>query len=68
MKRIFTKLINDEKGYGTIELLILVAAIGVLATALMGSLKETLTGSGGSVDAVGNGIKDIVGEWVEAGD
>lgn len=68
MKKFLKNLIKDEKGYGTIELLILVAAIGILATALMSSLKDTLTGEGGSVESVGTGIEEIISNWAPEGE
>lgn len=57
------KLVKDEKGYGTVELLILVAALGVLATGLMVALQDTLTGENGVVEGLNEKVKSIMGEW-----
>lgn len=67
MKKLLQKLIKDENGYGTVELLILVAAIGVLAAALMRSLETVMVGGEdgeeGAVKAVGDQLKKMIEEW-----
>lgn len=67
MKKLLQKLIKDENGYGTVELLILVAAIGVLATALMRGLETAMVGGedgeGGAVKTVGDQLDTMIGGW-----
>ena len=67
MKKLLQKLIKDENGYGTVELLILVAAIGVLATALMRGLETAMVGGedgeGGAVKTVGDQLDKMIGGW-----
>lgn len=66
LNKIVKKLLEEEKGYGTVELLIIVAALGVLATGLMSALNISLTGSdghGGSAATVGDKISDIIDTW-----
>lgn len=67
MKKLLVNLVKGEKGYGTVELLILVAAIGVLATSLMLGLKANLVDgtdeNPSAVTTVGGKIGDMVDSW-----
>ena len=57
-------MLKSEEGYGTVELLLIVAGIGLLATALFNTLKENLvTKKDSTTDQVTNGINDLVDEW-----
>jgi len=58
--RFLEKLWADEAGYGTIELLVIVAAVGVLATTLMSTLKGRMQTSATNV---GNQVDTIVNSW-----
>lgn len=60
MLRHVKKLWADEAGYGTIELLVIVAAVGVLATTLMTTLKGRMQTSATNV---GNQVDTIVNSW-----
>lgn len=60
MRNILRGLFADESGYGTIELLVIVAAVGVLATTLMTTLKGRMQTSAGNVS---NQIDTIVNSW-----
>ena len=64
MKKFLKNIYKSEKGYGTVELLLIVAGIGLLATALFNTLKENLvTKDDSTTDQVTNGINDLVDEW-----
>lgn len=64
MKSFLKKIYKSEEGYGTVELLLIVAGIGLLATALFNTLKENLvTKKDSTTDQVTNGINDLVDEW-----
>lgn len=57
------RLFSDCRGYGTVELLILVAALGVLATALMTALNGRVSSSS---NTVGSQIDTLLDNWTTA--
>lgn len=61
MKKIREMLLN-EKGYGTVELLILVAALGVLAVGVTLGITDKLTddSEGGAVGEINKTITDLL--------
>ena len=64
MKSFLKKIYKSEEGYGTVELLLIVAGIGLLATALFNTLKENLvTNKDSTTVQVTNGINDLVKGW-----
>ena len=64
MKSFLKKIYKSEEGYGTVELLLIVAGIGLLATALFNTLKENLvTNKDSTTVQVTNGISDLVKGW-----
>ena len=70
MFKYFKSLMSNEEGYGTVELLLIVAGIGLLATALFTSLTNSLVGDGGNDDTsttgkVVTGVNTLVERWFE---
>ena len=66
MKSFLKKIYKSEKGYGTVELLLIVAGIGLLATALFNTLKENLvTKKDSTTDQVTKGIDTLVNGWLD---
>lgn len=67
MKKNWVKeLLFDESGYSTVEILIIIAAIGGLVTAVMSGLKTSLVGNddkGGATQDVGDQIESMISEW-----
>lgn len=68
MREKFKKLFKDQQGYGTVELLIIIAALGVVASKLMKGFETTMVGKEGSTDptivgTVGEKIKNMVNSW-----
>lgn len=67
MKKIMCKVkdfFKDAKGYGTVELIIIIAALGLIATGMMGSLQATLVEDDNSaVKSVGSNIQEMVSDW-----
>lgn len=58
--RMLKKLIKEEDGYGTVELLVLIAALGTLATVFMTTMRGRIETSGGNV---ANQVDSIVNDW-----
>lgn len=71
MFKYFKSLMSNEEGYGTVELLLIVAGIGLLATALFTSLTNSLVGNveDGGVDKdsttgkVVDGVNTLIDGW-----
>ena len=58
-------MLKNQEGYGTIELLVLVAALGLLAVGITGSLNTKLTSAsdpGSAVNKVNTAITDILNQ------
>lgn len=72
MFKYFKSLMSNEEGYGTVELLLIVAGIGLLATALFTSLTDSLVGQDGNYDEnsttgkVVNGVDTLIEGWFKA--
>jgi competence protein ComGC len=59
------KLLKNQEGYGTVELLILVAALGLLAVGITGSLRTKLTDAndaGSAVNKVNSTITNLLNQ------
>ncbi|QNB45397.1 hypothetical protein BR63_03150 [Thermanaerosceptrum fracticalcis] len=59
------KLLKNQEGYGTVELLILVAALGLLAVGITSSLRTKLTDTndaGSAVNKVNSSITSILNQ------
>ncbi|MGQ9826174.1 MAG: Flp family type IVb pilin [Desulfotomaculales bacterium] len=54
------KILRDEKGYEMAELLVIVAVLGVLATAVLGTMKGGLNTA---ANQVGSKVNDIINSW-----
>ncbi len=73
MFKYFKSLMSNEEGYGTVELLLIVAGIGLLATALFTSLTNKLVGENGDYDEnsttgkVVNGVDTLIEGWFKDG-
>lgn len=70
MFKYFKSLMSNEEGYGTVELLLIVAGIGLLATGLFKSLTNSLVGDGGddntsTTGQVVNGVNTLIEGWFE---
>ena len=71
MFKYFKSLMSNEEGYGTVELLLIVAGIGLLATGLFTSLTDSLVGEDGGNDPdsttgkVVNGVNTLIERWFE---
>lgn len=69
MFKYFKSLMSNEEGYGTVELLLIVAGIGLLATGLFTSLTNNLVGQDGNYDEnsttgkVVNGVDTLIDGW-----
>jgi len=57
------RLLGDQSGYGTVELLVLVAALGTLATVFMTVMRGRVETSGGNV---ADQVDSIVNDWTSA--
>lgn len=60
MLKALRKVWADRCGYGTVELLILVAALGVVATTLMVTLKDRVNSAS---NTVGSQIDTLLQNW-----
>ncbi len=58
------KLLKDQKGYGTVELLILVAALGLLAVTVTGAVSGKLASDepGSATSKINSTITDLLDE------
>lgn len=72
MFKYFKSLMSNEEGYGTVELLLIVAGIGLLATSLFKSLTKSLVGDGdggnsnpSTTEQVVNGVNTLIEGWFE---
>lgn len=68
MFKYFKSLMSNEEGYGTVELLLIVAGIGLLATGLFTSLTDKLVGQDGNypestTEKVVNGVDTLIDGW-----
>lgn len=54
------KILRDEKGYEMAELLVIVGILGVVATAVLGTMK---LGLNNAATQVGTKVGDIVNSW-----
>ena len=71
MFKYFKSLMSNEEGYGTVELLLIVAGIGLLATALFTSLTDSLVGKDGNTEdsttgKVVEGVDNLIDSWFKA--
>lgn len=71
MRKYLETMVKSEEGYGTVEMLLIIAGIGLLATALFKGLTTSLVGDGTLLEddsttagKVVNGINGLVEEWV----
>lgn len=67
MKNKFLDLLRKEDGYGTVEMLLIIAGIGFVTTAIFNILAKTLAGeeTGSAVKSVGDKINGIIEDWSE---
>lgn len=65
MKNILKALLKDQEGYGTVELLLIVAGIGLLATALFQSMQDNLVdGADSTTNKVTKGVNTLIDGWI----
>lgn len=59
------RLLKEEEGYGTVEMILIIAGIGILTTGIFNVLTDSLAGKGSNsaVNQVANSISDIIGGW-----
>jgi Flp pilus assembly pilin Flp len=60
MKEKVKKILRDEKGYEMAELLVIVGILGVVATAVLGTMK---LGLNNAATQVGTKVGDIINSW-----
>lgn len=66
MFKYFKSLMSNEEGYGTVELLLIVAGIGLLATGLFTSLTKSLVEDDNSTTGkVVEGVNTLIDGWFE---
>lgn len=58
-KKMIKKLILNEDGYGTIEMLIILAGVAAVAGSVIGSVKTSMVTSGNGVK---NHVEGLLGE------
>lgn len=64
MKKYLKTMLKSEEGYGTVEMLLLVAGIGLLATGLFKSLTKSLvTDEESTTNQVTGGVNKLVDGW-----
>lgn len=64
MKKYLKTMLKSEEGYGTVEMLLLVAGIGLLATGLFKSLTKSLvTDEESTTNKVTGGVTKLVDGW-----
>ena len=62
--KIISRFIKDKNGSGAVEYLIVIAAVGLIATAIFASLQGSLTeGEENATEQVGNGITEMIKAW-----
>lgn len=58
------ELIKQEDGYGTVEMLVIIAGVGLIATAIFKSLDTSLAnGPNSAVDKVGTNVDTMLKGW-----
>ena len=59
------KMFSNEQGYGTVELLLIIAGLGLLATGIFNALGPKLSGSGSTTatSKVTDGIGTMIDSW-----
>lgn len=60
MKKVLMELLKDRKGYGSVELMVIIAILGSVAVAV-GNIFKTEFPS--TATAVGDKIEDFVSTW-----
>ena len=70
MKKFIGKLVKNEQGYGTVELLLIIAGLGLLATGIFHALQPKLAGDGttagdaaSATGKVTSGIGTMIDSW-----
>ena len=63
IKRRLSDLIKGNEGYGTVEMLVIVAGLGSLALGVGTSLHSAITGVGGPVDSVKTELNNSITSW-----
>lgn len=66
------KLFGNEQGYGTVELLLIIAGLGLLATGIFNVLQPKLAGDGttagdaaSATGKVTSGISAMIDDWTD---
>jgi len=64
MLNLIKRLLKEEEGYGTVEMILIIAGVGLLATGIFNVLQGNLASNEDSaVNQVTGSITDIVKEW-----
>lgn len=67
LKKYLKTIAKAEEGYGTVEMLLIVAGLGLLATALFDNLTKFLvTEETSTANKVTNGVNDLIEGWFGA--
>lgn len=67
MKDLVSKLFKNEEGYGIVELLLIVAGLGLLSITVFKNLNKGIAGDGSesTVQQVTTGINNLIEGWVD---
>ena len=60
------RIIKEEDGYGTVEMILIIAGVGLLATGIFNTLQGSLAtneANNSAVDQVAGSIDGIIKEW-----
>ncbi len=60
MRKAMYEKLKEQNGYGTVELLLLVAALGVLAVGITGSVSTELTKEDGATSKIGGTVSTLL--------
>jgi len=64
MLNLIKRLLKEEDGYGTVEMILIIAGVGLLATGIFNVLQGNLaTDDESAVNQVAGSITDIIKEW-----
>ncbi len=72
MNKFINQLLKNEQGYGTVELLLIIAGLGLLATGIFKVLQSKLAGDGtttseanSATGKVTGGINSMIDSWTK---
>lgn len=59
------RLVVEEDGYGTVEMILIIAGVGLLATSIFNVLETSIASNtaGSAVNQVGTNINGLLDDW-----